>query len=118
MKKSISRKKSGFTLIEMLIVITIIAILAGIVLPRFASTSDSAKKSAHKAERQNINGQIEIYYFNSGTYPADMTSGSWAEGAHDYKYYFPDGVPVSCNQGTAWAIDSATNRIAIHAGHE
>ena len=103
--------KNGFTLIEMLIVVTIIGILAGIVLPRFQVSSDSARKSAHTIDRQNINAQIELYYFNTGQYPTAMTESAWSQNSQNDADYFPDGVPVTCNQGIAWTIDGITNRI-------
>jgi len=120
------KRNKGFTLIEMLIVVTIIGILAALIMPRFMSTADSARKNSHKADRQHINAQIELFYFNTGSYPSGMSSNSdWDEPiagggktAGSYKNYFPDGVPVTCNQGTVWEIDSSTYRIKTHSGHE
>ena len=119
----IAGSKKGFTLIEMLIVVTIIGILAAIVLPRFTTTGDRAKKNAHKTERQNINSQIEIYHFNTDAYPGGMTNNTdWDETASSNTYvkYFPDGIPKTCPYGTAWVIDTATNRISMtnHTSHE
>ncbi len=115
-------KPNGFTLIEMLIVVTIIGILAAIVMPRFLSTTDTARQNAHKTERQNINAQIELYHFNTGEWPTAMDNGSWAEpnGGGTFENYFPDGVPVKCNQDGAWAIDTVTHRLSTdgHDTHE
>jgi type II secretion system protein G len=117
----------GFTLIEMLIVVTIIGILAAIVMPRFLSTADTARKSAHKTDRQHINSQVELYYFNTGSWPAAgaLSNDQWKEPngeATSWQKYFPDGVPVTCNQGEAWTIDTDTHRLKFdesnHAGHE
>ncbi|MEK7298605.1 MAG: prepilin-type N-terminal cleavage/methylation domain-containing protein, partial [Candidatus Margulisiibacteriota bacterium] len=58
------QKNKGFTLIEMLIVVTIIGILAAIVLPRFTTSSVAAKIAAHRATEQAINAQSELYFFN------------------------------------------------------
>ena len=104
----------GFTLMEMLIVVTIIGILAAIVLPRFMASTENAKQKAHKAERQAINTQLELYYFNTDEHPSAMTDDGWTSFAN----YFPDGVPVSCNQDSPWVIDGTTHRIVLHSTHE
>ena len=103
----------------MLIVVTIIGILAAIVMPRFLSTTDTARHNAHKTERQNINSQIELYHFNTGQWPAGMDNGSWNEpnGGGTYTTYFPDGVPTKCNQDTPWGIDPTTHRLSTN-GHD
>ncbi|MFC1752480.1 competence type IV pilus major pilin ComGC [Thermoproteota archaeon] len=114
-------RNKGFTLMEMLIVVTIIGILAAIVLPRFVTSSKQAKREAHKAERQSINAQIELYYFNEGEWPDDMTDAGWGTADEQYQDYFPDGVPTTCNQGGTWTIGD-NYRIDLaqggHDGHE
>ena len=123
------KNQTGFTLMEMLIVVTIIAILAAIVLPRFVTSSGQAKKSVHRSERQTINSQLELYFFHFGDYPAAMTDAGWGLGdadgngkSPDWQEYWPEHVPTACNQGGAWTIDTATGRIdtSAHdtAGHE
>jgi prepilin-type N-terminal cleavage/methylation domain-containing protein len=55
------RKQSGFTLVELLIVAIILAILAAIVVPQFASTTDDARDSALRANLASIRGAIDLY---------------------------------------------------------
>jgi type II secretion system protein G len=55
------RAKSGFTLVEILIVVVILGILAAIVIPQFTSASTEAKESALVSDLQSIRSQIELY---------------------------------------------------------
>jgi len=63
-------KKTGFTLVEILIVVVILGILAAIVIPQFTSASESAKSSSLIAQLQTIRSQLELYQVqHNGDYP-------------------------------------------------
>jgi prepilin-type N-terminal cleavage/methylation domain-containing protein len=117
MFSALEKKESGFTLMEILIVVAIIGILSAIVLPRFLTSQSTAKKAAHRAVRSTVNAQLEQYYFTNGTYPAAMTNESWGTGL-TYQNYFPDGVPTSCNQGVIWTILNGRIDSSTHTDHE
>lgn len=69
------RKQSGFTLVELLIVAIILAILAAIVVPQFASSTDDAIDSALRSNLSGIRGAIDLYaQQHGGTYPGSTTS--------------------------------------------
>ena len=55
------RAKSGFTLVEILIVVVILGILAAIVIPQFTSASTEAKEAALVSDLQSVRSQIELY---------------------------------------------------------
>ena len=109
---------------EMLIVVTIIGILAAVVLPRFITSSSSAKKSAHKTERQSINSQLELYYFVFNSYPTVMSNAGWGttdqdnNSVIDYKEYFPEGIPTTCNFGSTWTVTNGRIINTDHTAHE
>ena len=55
------RAKSGFTLVEILIVVVILGILAAIVIPQFTSASTEAKESNLVSNLQAVRSQIQLY---------------------------------------------------------
>jgi len=55
------RAKSGFTLVEILIVVVILGILAAIVIPQFTEASTEAKESRLVSDLQTMRSQIELF---------------------------------------------------------
>jgi general secretion pathway protein G len=56
-----SNRKSGFTLVEILIVVIILGILAAIVIPQFTNASQDARTSSLVSQLQTLRSQIELY---------------------------------------------------------
>jgi general secretion pathway protein G len=54
-------RKSGFTLVEILIVVIILGILAAIVIPQFTNASQDARESSLLSQLQTLRSQIELY---------------------------------------------------------
>jgi len=70
------RAKSGFTLVEILIVVVILGILAAIVIPQFTDASTEAKTSALKSDLQMLRSQIELYKIqHNDDLPSDSAVG-------------------------------------------
>jgi general secretion pathway protein G len=55
------RKRKGFTLVEILIVVVILGILAAIVIPQFSDASTQSKVSSAKSSLQTLRSQISLY---------------------------------------------------------
>ena len=66
------RSNLGFTLIELIIVISVIAILVGIALPRLRGMVDEGNTAKVASELRALQVAVESYYIHNGkTYPAD-----------------------------------------------
>ncbi|MDD2671461.1 MAG: prepilin-type N-terminal cleavage/methylation domain-containing protein [Syntrophales bacterium] len=74
------KNSSGFTLVEMLIVIIILGILAMVVVPQFSVSQDDTKISTLKTNLSAMRSAIELYYQqHNNKYPgAVKTDGSGA----------------------------------------
>ena len=71
------KAKSGFTLVEILIVVVILGILAAIVIPQFTSASTEAKESALVSDIQSMRSQIELYKIHhNDELPGDPNNSS------------------------------------------
>lgn len=91
------RSIHGFTLIEMMVVITIIGIVAAIVVPQFSFADADAKKNAAASITRTVQLKIAEYHAKHGSYP-DAIDGNWfANGAlpsHPYDTSKPANVVV------------------------
>ncbi len=68
--------KKGFTLVELLVVITIIGILANIGLNTFTSAQKKSRDAKRKAYLRQTSDALETYYNDKGEYPAPTNDGS------------------------------------------
>jgi general secretion pathway protein G len=69
LKKILSSKSAGFTMIELLIVMVILALLLVVGLGSFMSSQRKSRDSARKTDIQNIARSLEFYYNDKGAYP-------------------------------------------------
>ena len=67
--------QSGFTLVELLIVVIILAILAAIIVPQFTAATDDAAQSAYDTNIANIRAAIDLYRQQHQEYPGAVISG-------------------------------------------
>lgn len=66
--------RKGFTLIELLLVLVILAILAGIVVPKFTGRSEQARQSAAKSDITNLKTALAVFETDCGRFPTTEES--------------------------------------------
>lgn len=136
-----SRSKSGFTLVEILIVVVILGILAAIVIPQFSEASTEARESSVSSNLQMLRSQIELYKIQHGdaipamadlkTVLTEKTNFAGttvvADGALEFGPYmqkFPDnavnndgtlaatvGTPAAASDASGWSYDASNGMI-------
>jgi len=105
------REKRGFTLIELIIVIAVIAILIGIALPRLRGMIDEGNTAKAAAELRALQAGVESYYIhNSKVYPAaGATWESALTGATPKLIGTALSDPFNTTAGTQYQFAKATN---------
>ena len=75
----VQRNQRGFTIVELLIVIVVIGILAGLVITTFTGIQQRARNTERQTDIKAIHGQVEAYYASNGKYPslANLNDATW-----------------------------------------
>ncbi|MCP4259474.1 MAG: prepilin-type N-terminal cleavage/methylation domain-containing protein [Planctomycetes bacterium] len=116
------RRKSGFTLVEILIVVVILGILAAVVIPQFSEASTEAKFASLCTDLQTLRSQIELYKIQHNDIPptfanftAQMTAQTDITGAvgTDFGPYMQK---VATNQFNNFATLDDTGTIGDNVG--
>lgn len=99
------RSETGFTLIEMLIVMVVLGVLAAIAIPKLNVTRERSYLSAMKSDLKNLASQQELYYADTYTYSSDLN----ALGVQS-----SEGVTITVNEATTsgWAATASHQGVA------
>src|SRR4051812_29715377 len=97
----------GFSLLEMLAIITIMGIMAAVIIPRIGGQTTKAKANVCSQYQGDLNEALERYYFDHEV---------WSSNLNDIQTddYYPTEIPVCPVTGQPYAIDPATHRITGH----
>lgn len=96
------RKQQGFTIVELLIVIVIIAILAAITIVAYNGIQTRAHDSEVKAGTGQAKKKLQLYHVDNGSYPAtgNVSAAGVTNGSVVYQYTQTSGGDGFCLTGT------------------
>lgn len=97
---------SGFSLMELLAVVTILGVIAALIVPRITSSSDAAKASVRAHHKSTINAAVERWYLEQGAWPANDLSDIGADAN-----YFPEGLPADPVSGNSYTLNAVTHHV-------
>ena len=72
-QSEIRNRRSGFTLVEIMLVVIIIGVLAAMVIPRFAGRTEQAKMARAKSDLAAVGLALDLYELDLGRYPDSLT---------------------------------------------
>ncbi len=90
--------ESGFTLVELLVVIVILGILAAVVVFSVGGVSDKGSSSACKADVKSVEAAAEAYYAKNSSYPA--TVGAMTAAPNKFLHDVPSTGSYAINATT------------------
>ncbi|MDR3582450.1 MAG: type II secretion system protein [Candidatus Pacebacteria bacterium] len=109
------KKEKGFTLIEILIVVAIIAVLASIVIVGVGPAQQSGRDARRISDLQNVRNGLQLYYSKCGFYPG-ATSGSTLCPAQTNSYAGMTTALTGSNLGiSSIPVDPSSNRNYYYA---
>src|SRR3989344_2553362 len=109
--------KKGFTLIEILIVVAIIALLATIVLVGVGSFRSRGRDARRISDLNNVRNVLELHFSKTGTYPGEATWDDLEEAIDDAAIgvsYLPHDPTTDWDYGYCTPVDD-TSQYAIAA---
>lgn len=108
-------KRKGFTLMELMIAVTIIGILAGIASYKMAELTEKSKQGYMKGQLANIRSALNIYYSDNSSYPVDDLSSLMPK----YMERMPHTKTVNAahpDNDTVTTGDSISSAMSDHGG--
>jgi prepilin-type N-terminal cleavage/methylation domain-containing protein len=99
----------GFTLTELMVVLSLLGLLAALIIPRVVGHYDDANRTACEVNQGEIELQAKLWQRNNGVYPAADLSNIGADQA-----YFPQGLPTCPVDGSAYTINTTSGTVIGH----
>lgn len=105
--QGVRRRRPGFMLLELLLVVAIVGILAAVAMPHFSGMTDEAKVARIQADLSTIGSAAEMYYVKHGKYPTGVADLVAKEG----KDGFLRTDPVPPAEGVSYAVNNKTGEV-------
>lgn len=107
-------RSAGFTLIEILVVVIILGVLAGIVVPRFLGVTNDAERAAFINDLRIFGDAAMVMRAQTGDWPEDSSSGNLPAGFDSYidETKWVGGTPL----GGVWDAENGGDFPAMSAG--
>ena len=116
------RRTQGFTLVEIIIVIVVVAVLASIVIPRILKPERPLREAQLQEDLQSLRDALQRFHSDTEVYPqtlADLTMDSapdYVSKERPFVAPYLHRVPVDPITGAAnWSYDSATGELKSSA---
>jgi|DewCreStandDraft_5_1066085.scaffolds.fasta_scaffold00619_44 prepilin-type N-terminal cleavage/methylation domain-containing protein len=77
-------RQRGFSVVELLVAMAVVAILAAFIIPRYAASRNTAQQDAARATASSLLMAVTSYYTASGCYPRDVGVGTMPAGLAPY----------------------------------
>ncbi len=115
--------EKGFTLLEMIMVVAVLALLSSVVLPNLAASLSNAQVAAANTEVANVETAVISYYGSHGYWPSDTNTDLVSDGYLStdsvYNYTFDEFGRVNVEDETTWPNDAnVTWSVAYHMWHK
>lgn len=111
MQRKMIKSKSGFTLIELIVVIAILAILAGLAVPRLAGYIESAHQANDKQKAAIVCNAAAIYYAVNSNMEVPASSDTWVSILQDQKLILPIDLELKSKAYTDIDISGPNNGV-------
>lgn len=127
MFSSIKERRKGFTLVELLVVIVVLAVLAAIVLPKFMDSSARSKESSLRTDLKLVRNAISAFQADTAKLPGsladlsetDVSKVKDASGAaistKDWHGPYIEAVPTDPIGGGSFTYDKTTGKVSSSA---
>ncbi len=103
--RHLHKEEKGFTLVELMVVIIILAVLTGIAVPSYLALRNRARIQATRSEMQNVATAIAIYEADLSTFPVATTIAGLETALESADTTGDDVYMESCPTEDAWALD-------------
>nr|WP_320026774.1 prepilin-type N-terminal cleavage/methylation domain-containing protein [uncultured Acetobacterium sp.] len=104
---------SGFTLMEIIVVIAILGALAALAIPQFTGVLENAQKKTDLANIRIVESAIELYQAEIGKIPASVDSFNELITELNRVGYIKSTELLAVSKGKSFSYDAATNKITL-----